>query len=179
MLASASRDALAPSIEQAAGVCIEALERGHKLLVCGNGGSAADAQHFAAELVGRFQQQRRALAVIALTTDSSILTAVANDSGYEQVFTRQLEALARPGDVLLAISTSGSSRNVVAAVKKAHELGCSVIAWTGRTPGPVGESAQVRISVPSSVVARVQEIHELALHALTDVIEDHFTHAAP
>lgn len=177
-LAAASRDVLAPGLERAARTCIEAIERGNKLMVCGNGGSAADAQHFAAELVGRFQKQRRGLPAIALTTDTSILTSVANDSGYEQIFARQIEALARPGDVLLAISTSGTSSNVVAAARTARALGCSVIAWTGQSPGPVGEAAEVRIVVPSCVVARIQEIHELSLHALTDVIEAHFD-AAP
>lgn len=178
-LASASRDALTPNLERAAQLCIEAIARGNKLMVCGNGGSAADAQHFAAELVGRFQKQRRGLPAIALTTDTSILTSVANDSGYEQIFARQVEALARPGDVLLAISTSGTSKNVVAAARMARELGCSVITWTGQSPGPLGDAAEVSIVVPSAVVARIQEVHELALHALTDAIEAHFTATPP
>ena len=158
-------------LEEAAALMAECLDAGHKLLVCGNGGSAADAQHFAAELVGRFEVDRRALAAVALTTDSSAITAIANDLGFARVFERQVEALARPGDVLIAISTSGSSENVVRAAQRASSLGCGVVAMTGRSGGALGGAADLLIAVPSSNVARIQEVHSLCLHALCGAVE--------
>jgi len=148
-----------------------ALAAGNKVLVCGNGGSAADAQHFAAELLGRFETDRRALAALALTTDSSALTAIANDLGFDRVFSRQVEGLARAGDVLVAISTSGNSENVVRAARAARERDCAVIALTGAGGGALGELADLLLAVPSTNVARIQEVHSLCLHALCGAVE--------
>lgn len=145
-----------------------------KILACGNGGSAADAQHFAAELVGRFEVERQELAAIALTTDSSILTAVANDYDYSQVFSRQVRALGRSGDVLLAISTSGNSGNVLEAIKAAHASDMRVIALTGKGGGAVGSMLQdgdIHLCVQTQRTARIQEIHLLLIHCLCDGID--------
>ena len=164
--------ALLPPLVQAAAALIGAcLQAGSKVLVCGNGGSAADAQHFAAELVGRFEVDRRALAALALTTDSSALTAIANDLGFAQVFSRQVDALARPGDVLLAISTSGDSENVVRAARTARAIGCAVVGMTGRGGGALAGVCDLLLAVPSSNVARIQEVHGLCLHALCGALE--------
>jgi D-sedoheptulose 7-phosphate isomerase len=160
-------------VRELATIIAEAFRGGHKLLTCGNGGSAADAQHIAAEFVGRFARERAPLPAIALTTDSSAITALANDYGYEIVFARQVSALARPGDVLLAISTSGRSPNVIAAARSALEVGCKVGALTGASGGPLAELASVSIVVPSDDVARVQEVHELCLHAIAQEVENH------
>jgi D-sedoheptulose 7-phosphate isomerase len=149
----------------------EALRAGRKVLVFGNGGSAADAQHCAAELVGRFARERRALAAIALTTDTSILTAVANDYTYERVFARQVEALGRPGDVVIGISTSGSSANVLAAFGVARAEGLTIVALTGRDGGAVGAASDIHINVASTCTARVQEVHCTLLHALCELVE--------
>lgn len=147
------------------------LRLGGKILWCGNGGSAADAQHLAAELVGRFRRERRALASLALTTDSSILTAVANDYGYEEVFARQVEALGREGDLLVGISTSGDSRNVVAAMRKSRLMGLTTVAFTGMGGGQIAYLADHLLTVASSDTARIQEAHILAGHILCDWIE--------
>lgn len=155
----------------AARAMIACLGSGGKILVFGNGGSASDAQHFAAELVGRFMRERRALASIALTTDTSILTALANDYAFDRVFARQVEALGRPGDVALGISTSGQSANVLAAFAAARALGLSVVALTGRDGGEVGRAADIHINVPSPSTARVQEVHRTLLHAICELIE--------
>lgn len=165
-------------VEEIRALTAASLRRGAKVLVCGNGGSAADAQHFAAELVGRFQRERAALAAIALTTDTSALTSIANDYGYEKVFARQVAALARPGDVLLAISTSGNSPNVLLAAKEARARGCSVVALTGASGGKLAEVADVLLASPSTVVARIQEVHELCLHALAEALEADLADAA-
>lgn len=149
----------------------ECLRSGHKILVCGNGGSAADAQHLAAELVCRFAFDRRALPALALTTDTSALTAIANDLGFDTVFSRQVEALAQPGDVLIAISTSGTSANVIAAARAAREAGCIVIAMTGRSGGPLAEFADLAIKAPSQTVARIQEVHGLVVHIFAGCLE--------
>ncbi len=162
---------LPSSLREAADLIDCCLAGKNKVLVCGNGGSAADAQHFAAELLGRFEIDRPALAALALTTDSSSLTAIGNDLGFDQVFSRQVEALARPGDVLLAISTSGMSKNILLAALSAHEIGCDVIGMTGRDGGMLKEHCDVLIAVPSSNVARIQEVHSLCLHALCGAIE--------
>lgn len=156
---------------EAARVMLESLDRGGKILVFGNGGSASDAQHFAAELVGRFMRERRALPSIALTTDTSILTALANDYAFEKVFARQVEALGRPGDVVLGISTSGQSPNVLAGFAAARAGGLAIVALTGRDGGPVGRAADVHINVPSPSTARVQEVHRTLLHAICELIE--------
>ena len=155
----------------AAAAMIAALKGGGKLLVFGNGGSAADAQHVAAELVGRFERERRGLAAIALTTDASVLTSVANDYAFERVFARQVEALGRPGDVALGITTSGASANVVTALETAIALGLQTIALTGRDGGAAGRVAAIHVNVPSASAARVQEVHRTLLHVMCDLVE--------
>ncbi len=150
------------------------LKAGGKILACGNGGSAADAQHFAAELVNRFERERAPLAGLALTTDSSTLTSIANDYSYEQVFAKQVRALGRKGDVLLAISTSGNSGSVLAAMHAARDLGVGVVALTGNGGGKMAEhlgAGDVHVCVPHSRTMRIQEVHLLALHCLCDGID--------
>ncbi|MEI6668555.1 MAG: SIS domain-containing protein [Acidobacteriota bacterium] len=155
----------------AATAMVTALRAGGKILVCGNGGSASDAQHFAAELVGRFERERRALPSIALTTDTSILTAIGNDYSYDRVFARQVEAIGRAGDVLLGISTSGGSRNVLEAFHTATAGGLVTVALTGRDGGVVGAAAGIHVNVPSPSTARVQEVHRTLMHAMCELIE--------
>jgi phosphoheptose isomerase len=166
---------LLPALAQ----CIEAarhcLDAGGKILACGNGGSAADAQHFVAELVGRYMKSRSALSAVVLGSDSATLTAVSNDFGFEHVFARQVDALARPGDVLVALSTSGNSPNVIRAAVSARKRGCLVIALTGRSGGTLVEQADIALRVPSETVARIQEVHELCLHALAQALEERAT----
>ena len=167
-------EVLAPHIEQASCMIVNTLLNGGKILACGNGGSAADAQHFAAELVGRFEAERQELAAIALSTDSSILTAVGNDYGFTQIFARQVRALGHAGDVLLAISTSGNSPNVIEAISAAHELGMHVIALTGKGGGEIGEllsDHDLHLCVPAERTARIQETHLLTIHCLCDGID--------
>jgi D-sedoheptulose 7-phosphate isomerase len=149
----------------------DALRVGNKLLVFGNGGSASDAQHLAAELVGRFMKERAALPALALTVDTSILTAIANDYSYKQVFARQVEALGRAGDVAMGISTSGESPNVLAALQVAKTLGLKTIALTGRDGGGVGRAADIHVNVPDQNTARVQEVHRTLLHVMCEIIE--------
>lgn len=152
-----------------------ALKNGNKILSCGNGGSAADAQHFAAELVCRFERERPALAAIALTVDTSALTAISNDYHFDEIFSRQIDALARPDDVLLAISTSGFSPNVVRAIEQAHQQKMIVIALTGRDGGQVSKilnENDIEIRVPSESTARIQEVHLLTIHCLCDQIDE-------
>ncbi len=166
--------AMGPRIVQAAELLAERLRQGNKILVCGNGGSAADAQHFAAELVNRFEIERPGLAAIALTTDSSALTSIANDYAFEQIFARQVRALGRPGDVLLAISTSGNSPNVLVAIDAARELGMATLALTGRDGGRMaeqlgGEDIEIRAVTPAT--ARIQETHILIIHCLCDLVD--------
>jgi D-sedoheptulose 7-phosphate isomerase len=147
---------------------------GGKVLACGNGGSAADAQHFAAEFVGRYERERPELAAIALTTDSSILTAIANDYDFNVIFAKQVRALGGAGDVLLAISTSGNSANVLAAIESAHERDMVVVALTGKGGGKIGQvlrETDVHISVPHERTARIQEVHLLALHCICDGVD--------
>ena len=165
------RDADPRPVVDAAAAIVDALAAGGKLLVFGNGGSAADAQHVAAELVGRFTRERVALAAVALTTDTSVLTSVANDYAFERVFARQVEALGRRGDVALGISTSGASPNVVAALEAARALGMQTIALTGGDGGVVGQAAAIHLNVPSTVTARVQEVHRTLLHVICDIVE--------
>jgi D-sedoheptulose 7-phosphate isomerase len=151
-----------------------ALRAGGKVLVFGNGGSASDAQHVAAELVGRFQRERAGLAALALTTDTSVLTSVANDYSFERVFARQIEALGRAGDVALGITTSGASANVVAALQAARQAGLRTIAVTGRDGGNAGRAADIHINVPADSTARVQEVHRTLLHVICDLVERAF-----
>ena len=165
---------LAPQIARGAAVLTECLLADGKILSCGNGGSAADAQHFAAELVGRFERERPELPAIALTTDTSLLTAVANDYSFEQIFAKQVRALGAKGDVLLAISTSGNSANVIAAIEAAHLREMRVVALTGKGGGRIGEllaPADVHLCVPHARTARIQEVHLLMIHCLCDVID--------
>jgi D-sedoheptulose 7-phosphate isomerase len=159
------------AFERAAAIITEALLRGNKVLWCGNGGSAADSQHLAAELVGRFRRPRGGLASIALTTDTSILTAVANDFGFDEVFKRQVDALCQRGDVVVGISTSGNSKNVCVALQKARQLGAHAVAMTGKSGGRMASVADVCIRVPSSDTARIQEAHILYGHILCEWIE--------
>ena len=158
-------------ISQAVDLLVDRLSKGNKLLVCGNGGSAADAMHICAELVGRFLKERRALAAIALNTDPVILTAWSNDYSYESVFARQVEALAKPGDIVWGISTSGNSKNVLAALKTARELGASTLALTGQGGGAIAEYADVLLAVPQSVTARIQEVHTVTYHIICEAVE--------
>ncbi len=158
-------------LEQIALAMAAALHRGNQILWCGNGGSAGDSQHLAAEIVGRFRRERRGLPSVALTTDTSILTAIANDYGYEMVFARQVEALARPGDVLVGISTSGNSRNVIAALEAAKLRGLVTVAFTGEGGGRMGALADHLFAVSSRDTARIQEAHILAGHMLCDWLE--------
>ena len=167
-------DVLAAPIVKATETMAAALKAGGKILACGNGGSAADCQHFAAELVGRFERERAELAAVALTTDSSILTAIANDYDYSRVFAKQVLALGRAGDVLLAISTSGNSVNVTAAIDAAHRRDMLVVALTGKDGGAIGKSlatGDVEIRVPAERTARIQEVHLLTIHCLCDGID--------
>ena len=165
---------LAGPIARAAELMADALKADAKVMACGNGGSAADAQHFAAELLGRFERERGELAALALTTDTSAITAIANDYDYNQVFAKQLRGLGRKGDVLLAISTSGNSANVVEAIAAAHERGIRVVALTGKDGGKIGamlKEDDVNLCVPNSRTARIQEVHLLMLHCLCDGID--------
>jgi D-sedoheptulose 7-phosphate isomerase len=165
---------LVPLIAAAARLIVESLQSSGKVLSCGNGGSAADAQHFAAELVGRFEAERPGLAAVALTTDSSIFTALANDYSFADTFAKQVHALGRAGDVLLAISTSGNSANVLRAVEAAHARSMTVVALTGRNGGSIGTALGARdieIRVPSQRTCRIQEVHLLAIHCLCDLID--------
>jgi D-sedoheptulose 7-phosphate isomerase len=167
-------DVLAEPIAQAAEMMSQCLLAEGKILACGNGGSAADAQHFSSELINRFEMERPGLAAVALTTDSSILTSIANDYEFSQIFSKQVTALGKAGDVLLAISTSGNSRNVVEAIRAAHARDMRVVALTGGTGGQVGEllrDEDIHICVPASSTARIQEVHLLTIHCLCDGID--------
>ncbi len=169
-----SMETLVPAIAQAAALSVDTLGRGGKILACGNGGSAGDAQHFSAELLNRFERERPALPAIALTTDSSTLTAIANDYAWEQVFSKQVLALGRPGDCLLAISTSGNSANVLAAIHAAHKRDLRVIALSGRDGGQMASllaDGDVEIRVPAERTARIQEVHLVVIHCLCDAID--------
>jgi D-sedoheptulose 7-phosphate isomerase len=165
---------LSKPIAAAVGALLMCVTGGGKVMACGNGGSAADAQHFAAEFVGRFERERPELGAIALSTDSSILTAIANDYHFDQIFSKQVRALGQPGDVLLAISTSGNSRNVLAAIESAHERDLIVVALTGKGGGKIGQvlrETDVHICVPHDRTARIQEVHLLVLHCLCDGVD--------
>lgn len=153
---------------------INALEHGGTIYTCGNGGSAADAQHISSELVGRFTRQRKALAAVALTTDTSTITSVANDYTFQNIFTRQVEALVKKGDILWAISTSGNSANIISAAKCAKENGAIVLAFTGKSSSELEHIADLCFCADSQVTARSQEIHQLAYHIICDIVEKHF-----
>jgi D-sedoheptulose 7-phosphate isomerase len=162
---------LLPVVAELADRLTDALARGGKLLVFGNGGSAADAQHFAGELLGRFRDTRRPLPAIALTTDPSVVTCIANDFSYDDLFARQVAGLARPEDVVIGITTSGRSENVVRGLRAARDAGALAVAWTGAEPGPAGEAADLTLAVPSATTARIQEIHTLAMHTICVAID--------
>ncbi|MEO1574114.1 MAG: phosphoheptose isomerase [Pseudomonadota bacterium] len=168
-------DALAQPITDAAEILVKTLRAGGKILSCGNGGSAGDAQHFSSEMLNRFDRDREGFAAMALTTDASTVTAIANDYDYTQVFAKQVRALGRSGDVLLAISTSGNSANVNKAIASAHDRDMSVIALTGRDGGALAgalRDGDIELRVPSDVTARIQEVHLLCIHALCQLIDD-------
>lgn len=171
-LHDAAAEALIPALRKAAALAETALAGGGKLLALGNGGSAAQSQHLAAELVVRFVRNRRALPAVALSTDTSALTAAGNDFGFEHVFERQVEALAREGDCVVALSTSGSSPNVLRAVDRAREIGCSVIGLTGRDGGGLADRVDVLLAVPSETTARIQEYHQICIHILAGWLEE-------
>ena len=170
VMAALERD-LAPAIAGTVSLLVDAFKGGNKLLVMGNGGSAADAQHFAAEMVGRFMLERRALPAIALTTNSSILTAIGNDYGFESIFSRQVEAHAAAGDVVVGISTSGNSPNVQLALQAAAQRGCRTVALLGRDGGSIKDFAEIPIVVPSHDTPRVQEAHIAVIHIVCDLVE--------
>lgn len=169
--AMAEDAALCAATEAAAALVTERLRQGRKLLICGNGGSAADAQHWAGELVSRFHYDRPGLPAIALTTDSSILTAIGNDYGYDRVFARQVEALGQPGDVLFAISTSGNSRNVIAALEAARAGGIATVGFSGAGGGAMAGLCEICIRIPSDSTPRIQEGHEVLGHAICAMVE--------
>ena len=164
-------ESIGDSLEIAAKLCIESLQNGGKILIFGNGGSAADAQHIAAELVGRYKAERKGLAAIALTTDTSVLTSIGNDYGYERVFDRQVEALANEGDVVIGISTSGSSTNVINALKLANDSGCKTIGLSGRGGGDMNEVCDINLVVPAEDTPRIQEMHIVIGHTICHLIE--------
>lgn len=169
-----SMEVLAPHIEQASQVMVHAMLSEGKVLACGNGGSAGDAQHFSSEMLNRFERERPGLPAITLTADTSTLTSIANDYSYNEIFSKQIRALGQAGDVLLAISTSGNSANVIQAIQAAHDRDMTVVALTGRDGGGMASlllPEDVEIRVPSSVTARIQEVHLLAIHCLCDLID--------
>jgi phosphoheptose isomerase len=170
----ATIDTVVPDIEQAGLLMANCLRDGNKILSCGNGGSAGDAQHFSSELLNRFEMERAPLAAIALTTDSSTLTSIANDYSYIEIFSKQIIALGAPGDLLLAISTSGNSANILRAVDAAHDCNMQIVALTGCDGGDIGKALtqdDVEIRIPSDRTARIQEVHLLSIHCLCDIID--------
>lgn len=159
------------ALEKIAREILKTFKAGHKILLCGNGGSAADSQHIAAEFIARFNRERQSLPAVALTTDTSILTAISNDYAYEQVFSRQVEGLGRKGDILIAISTSGNSKNVLEAVKKAKEQGLLTVGFTGAAGGKLKDAVDICFEAESTLTPHIQEVHITALHALSEAVE--------
>jgi len=170
----ATMKSIGSALEVAANICIDSLKQGGKILIFGNGGSAADAQHIAAELVGRYKLERKGLSAIALSTDTSSLTAIANDYGYEHVFDRQIEALANPEDVAIGISTSGNSSNVINALQLAKNIGCKSIGLSGKSGGNMNKLCDVNLVIPAKDTARIQEMHILVGHIICHLIELEF-----
>ena len=167
-------DVLAEPIAQAGEAMVQCLLNNHKIMSCGNGGSAADSQHFSAELLNRYQVERPGLPAIALTTDTSTLTSIGNDYDFNIIFSKQIKALGQPGDILLAISTSGHSKNILSAIEAAHQKQCQVIALTGKDGGPMAKQLNekdIEIRVPANITSRIQETHLLTIHCLCDIIE--------
>jgi len=159
-------------LAEASTLAVETLKSGNKILLCGNGGSAADAQHIAAELVGRYKSERRGLPAIALTTDTSALTAISNDYGYDRVFDRQVEALANKGDLLIGISTSGNSANILSALQAAKDLGCNTLGMSGKDGGKMNDICDINLIVPSDDTPRIQEMHILLGHTICQIIDN-------
>jgi D-sedoheptulose 7-phosphate isomerase len=159
-------------LEKASQMAVDTIKRGNKVLLCGNGGSAADAQHIAAEFTGRYKTERRGLPAIALTTDTSALTAIGNDYGYDRVFDRQVEALANEGDLVIGISTSGNSKNVISALSLAKEMGCNTLGLSGRDGGAMNEVCDINLVVPSNNTPRIQEMHILFGHTICQCIDN-------
>ena len=172
--AQATMESISDSLETAANLCIDSLKNGGKILIFGNGGSAADAQHIAAELVGRYKAERKGLAAIALTTDSSALTCITNDYNYDYVFSRQVEALANPKDVVIGISTGGTSSNVVSGLKTAKNIGCKTIGFSGRKGGEFNALCNVNLVVPAEDTPRIQEMHIVIGHTICHLIDQAF-----
>lgn len=167
-------ETMSEPLEKASKLAVDTLKNGNKVLLFGNGGSAADAQHIAAELTGRYKTERRGLPGIALTTDTSALTAIGNDYGYDRVFDRQVESLASKGDLLIGISTSGNSKNVINAFNIGREIGCNIIGFSGRDGGAMNELCDVNLVVPSDDTPRIQEMHILFGHTICQIIDDNF-----
>ena len=165
-------DTMKDKLESASKLAVKTLKNGNKILLCGNGGSAADAQHIAAELTGRYKVERRGLPAIAITTDTSVLTAIGNDYGYDRIFDRQIESLASKNDLIIGISTSGNSRNVINALSLAKTLGCLTIGFTGRDGGNMNEVCDINLIVPSDDTPRIQEMHILFGHVICQIIDD-------
>jgi len=172
--AQATMESISDSLETAANLCIDSLKNGGKILIFGNGGSAADAQHIAAELVGRYKTERIGLPAMALTTDTSALTAIGNDYGYDRIFNRQVEALANKGDVIIGISTGGSSGNVISGLKLAKELGCKTVGFSGRGGGDMNTLCDINLVVPAEDTARIQEMHIVIGHTICHLIDQAF-----
>jgi D-sedoheptulose 7-phosphate isomerase len=170
----ATLEYIAEPLETAAKLCIDSLQNGGKILIFGNGGSAADAQHIAAELVGRYKAERKGLPAIALTTDTSALTSIGNDYGYKHVFDRQVEALANKGDVVIGISTGGSSGNVINGLQTAKDLGCKLIGFSGRDGGEMNDLCDVNLVVPAEDTPRIQEMHIVIGHTICHLIDQAF-----
>jgi len=167
-------ETMIPTIEKASKLMVKTLKNGNKIILCGNGGSASDAQHISAELVGRYKSTRRGLPAIAITTDTSALTAIGNDFGYDRIFDRQVEALANKGDLLIGISTSGNSNNVLSALKLAKELECSTLGLSGNSGGKMNEVCDINLIVPSNNTPRIQEMHILIGHIMCQGVDDSF-----
>lgn len=169
-------ETMIPSIRSASKLMVKTLKSGNKVLLVGNGGSAADAQHIAAELTGRYKSERKGLPAIALTTDTSALTAISNDYGYGRVFDRQVEALANPGDLLIGISTSGNSDNIISALETAKKIGCNTLGMSGRSGGKMNDVCDLNLIIPSEDTPRIQEMHILVGHILCQAVDDAFSH---
>ena len=164
-------ESMGEKLEIASKLVVETLKNGNKILLCGNGGSAADAQHIAAELSGRYKIERRGLPAIAITTDTSALTAISNDYGYDRVFDRQIEALASKGDLIIGISTSGNSKNIINALKLAQELGCKTLGFSGKDGGQMNSYCDINLIVPSNDTPRIQEMHILLGHIICEIVD--------